>query len=177
MLKQELWPLVKGGKKRITIRRFSTLSPGEEVLIHAGGKLVGCARVVRVYRKRMREIGEEEARKEGIPLERLRKILERTYGKDPDQVLTVVEFDLLEVFDPPLDPEKEYYGDRTPQEIAREALERGIVGDRLEREVLEKLAAGKSIREIAFEMGGLGKRKVIRRIVRKYRRVLEGITS
>lgn len=177
MLKQEFWPLVKSGKKRITIRRFAKFSPGEEILIHTGGKIVGRARVVAVYKKKMEDIGEEEARKEGISLSKLRKLLERTYGKDPNQELTVVEFDLLDVFDPPIDPEKLYYRGATPQEIARDALNKGIVDDPFELEVLEKLATGKSIREIAFEMGGLWQRKIIRRIVRKYRKKLEEVTS
>jgi len=168
MLKRELWPLVKKGIKKITIRRSVRFSEGEEVLIHAGGKIVGRARITNIYRKKMKSIGAEEAEKEGIPLPRLKKMLENTYGKNPEQELTVVEFELVEVFDPPLDPEKKYYGDKSPQEIAEEALKKGMVKDPFEREVLKKLAKGKSIREIAFELGGLEKRKIIRRIVRKY---------
>jgi len=176
MLKKELWPLVKAGKKRITIRRFLKVKPGDEVLLHAGGKIVGRARIVLVYRKKLGEIGEEEARKEGIPLRKLKKMLEDMYGRDPDTELTVAEFDLLEVFDPPRDPEEEYYGSMTPQEIARMALEKKIVESEEERKILEELAEGKSIREIAFQMGGLHRRRIIRRIVRKYRKKLEGIT-
>ena len=175
MLRGELWPLVKNGKKRMTIRRRYSVSEGEEILIHAGGKLVGRARIVRTYKKKMGEIGDEEAEKEGVPLPKLKKILERTYGKG--QELVAVEFELLEVFDPPIDPEKMYYGSKTPQEIARESLKRNIVENPFERSVLEKLGDGKSIREIALEMGGLGERKIIRRIVRKYGKKLERPTS
>ncbi len=177
MLKKELWPLVREGKKRITIRRFLKVKPGDEVLIHAGGKIVGRARIVLVYRKKLGEIGEEEARKEGIPLKKLRKMLEEMYGHNPNTELTIAEFDLVEVFDPPKDPEKEYYGSMTPREIARQAIAAGIVESEDERKILEELAGGKSIREIAFEMGGLHRRKLIRRIIRKYRKKLEEITS
>lgn len=177
MLKQEFWPLVRSGKKRITIRRFARFQPGEEVFIHSGGKIVGKARILSVYKKRMGEIGEEEARKEGIPLEKLKRTLENTYGKNPEQMLTVVEFELTDVFDPPLDPEEMHYRGLTPREIAEEALNRGIVKNPEEREILEKIARGKSIREVAFEMGGLGRRKIIRKILRKYRELLDATSS
>ena len=177
MLSRELWPLVRSGKKRATIRRRYSVSKGDEILIHAGGNIVGRAKIVRVYKRKMGEIGSEEAEKEGMPLPKLEKILERTYGKDPDQELVVVEFKLLEVFNPPIDLESTYYGDKTPQEIAREALKRNIVEDPFERSILERLGKGGSIREVAFETGGLGKRGIIRRIVRKYGKELESSTS
>ncbi len=177
MLKREFWPLVREGKKRITIRKFAPFRPGEIVQIHSGGKIVGEARIVNVYRKKLGEIGKEEARKEGMPLSKLLRLLRRTYGDDPELPLTVVEFDLIRTYDPPLDPERLHYGEITPQQIAKMALEAGIVDDDGERRILEALASGKSIREIAFEMGGLHKRKMIRRIIRKYGEVLGATPS
>jgi len=52
MLKARYWPLVKEGKKTITIRRNTKLQPGDLVEIHAGGKVRGIAKILRVYEKR-----------------------------------------------------------------------------------------------------------------------------
>ena len=171
MLKAEFWPLVKSGRKTITIRKQTRLRPGDDVLIHAGGKIVGRARIIRVYRKRVDEIGEEEAQKEGIPLERLRKMLKDLYGNGH---VYVIEFRLEEVFDPPIDPHARRYGDTDPVEIARIALETGAYEGEKERELLELIVREGSLRKAAQRLGGLGKRKVLRRLLS---RVLERLSA
>jgi hypothetical protein len=174
MLREKYWPLVEKGKKTITIRRYTDLKPGDLAYIHAGGKIRGLARVVRVYERSVDEIGPEEAKKEGMGLEKLKRELKRIYG-DAEK-LKIVEFELLETYNPPIDPEELRYGGKTPQQIAREALEKGIVEDR-DLQIVKEIAGGKSIREVAFKLGGLKKRRIIRGVLEKYRKKLEELTS
>ncbi len=174
MLKAELWPLVVEGKKRITIRKRTKLRPGDDVLIHAGGKIVGRARVIRVYRKSVDEIGEEEAKKEGIPLEKLKSMLRKLYGSGH---VYIIEFELLEVFNPPLDPHERAYGGLEPAEIAIEGLKRKLYENEEEKRILELVAREKSIRKVAQTLGGLEKRRIIRKILRKIRNRLTSFSS
>ncbi len=165
MLKEELWPLVRSGRKRITIRRFARVRPGEEVFIHAGGKIVGKARVLRVYEKILDEIGEEEAEKEGIPLPRLKKMISELYGTGP---LKIIEFELVKTYDPPLDPEELFYAKERPGKLAKRILKSVGNIDPEAKRILKRLAETDSIRQVAMEMGGLKYRKKIRAILRRY---------
>ncbi len=173
MLKARYWPLVMDGKKTITIRKNTRLQPGDLVEIHAGGKIRGVARILRVYEKKLDEISEEEAKKEGISLDRLKKELERIYGKE--NTLKIIEFELLEVYDPPKDPEQRRYGKYSPQEIAKMAIEEGLARKE-DRDILLAVAKTGSIRAVAQSMGGLKHRRKIRKVLEKYAKLL-GITS
>ena len=169
MLKAKYWPLVERGVKTITIRRNTRLKPGDLVEIHAGGKVRGVARITSVYEKKLDEIGPEEAKKEGIPLARLKKELRKIYGTE--KPLKVISFELVEVYNPPKDPERRRYGDLTPMEIAEKALELNLAGDE-DKDILLAVAQTGSIREAAQRMGGLKHRKRIRKILEKYARML-----
>jgi len=173
MLKARYWPLVKEGKKTITIRRNTKLQPGDLVEIHAGGKVRGIAKILRVYEKKLDEIGDEEERKEGLPLNHLKRELQKLYGKDA--ILKIIEFKLIEIYDPPKDPERRRYGEYSPQEIARRALETGVAQGE-DREILLALAKTGSIRAVAQSMGGLKHRRRIRKMLERYAKLL-GITS
>ena len=173
MLKARYWPLVKEGKKTITIRRNTKLQPGDLVEIHAGGKIRGVAKILHIYEKKLDEIGEEEAKKEGMAVDRLKRELERIYGKNA--TLKIIEFELLKIYDPPKDPERRRYGDYSPQEIARRAIEEGIAREE-DKEILLAVAKTGSIRAVAQSMGGLKHRRRIRKILERYARLL-GITS
>jgi len=173
MLKARYWPLVKEGKKTITIRRNTKLQPGDLVEIHAGGKVRGVARIKRIYEKSLHEIGEEEAKKEGIPLHKLKKTLENIYGKNAR--LKILEFELVRTYDPPIDPEQRRYGEYSPQEIARMALETGVAREE-DKSVLIALAKTGSIRAVAQSLGSLKHRRRIRKMLERYAAML-GITS
>ncbi len=173
MLKARYWPLVKEGKKTITIRKNTKLLPGDLVEIHAGGKIRGVAKILRVYEKKMSEIGEEEAKKEGLPLNRLKRELRKIYGKNI--TLKIIEFKLIEVYDPPKDPERRRYGEYSPKEIAKRAIEEGLAKEE-DKEILLAVARTGSIRAVAQSMGGLKHRRRIRKILEKYAKLL-GITS
>ncbi len=163
-MKQEFWEKVKKGEKTITIRKYTRIKPGEIVQINAGGKIVGEVEVLNVYRKRLDEISEEEAKKEGIPLKELKKFLRKTYGKRA--VLTIIEFRLRKIFDPPLDPEQNLYGGKSVVSIARELLKRKDVSES-DRRILKLIVEKGGIRGAAMALGGLHKRKIVRRVLRK----------
>ncbi len=173
MLKAHYWPLVKEGKKTITIRRNTKLQPGDLVEIHAGGKIRGVAKILHIYEKKLDEIGEEEAKKEGMAVDRLKRELERIYGKNA--TLKIIEFELLKIYDPPKDPKRRRYGEYSPQEIARRAIEEGIAREE-DKEILLAVAKTGSIRAVAQSMGGLKHRRRIRKVLERYARLL-GITS
>jgi len=169
MLKAEFWPLVLKGKKRITIRKRTRLKPGDEVLIHAGGKIVGRARIKRVYKKKVDDIGEEEAEKEGMDVDTLRNMIRKLYGGGD---VYVIEFELENVFDPPIDPEELAYRGENPVDIAKRALSSGLDLKPEEKEILELVVKTGSLRKAALLLGGLEKRKIIRRVLRSVLRRL-----
>ena len=166
MLKKRYLPLVLSGKKRISIRRRTRLKEGDLFYIHSGGKVWAVGRVTKVERVKKSEIGPEHAKLEGMDYEDLKKELNRIYGKK-DIPLYVIHFELVKVFDEPFDVERRFYGDLTPGEIARIALEYNLPFDEEARGILKRLAETNSIRQVALEMGGLGKRKKVRAVLRK----------
>ncbi len=163
-MKRELWELVKQGKKTITIRKYTRIKPGDVVQVNAGGKIVGEIEVTNVYRKKLDEIGEEEAKKEGMPLDELKRLLKRLYGRNA--TLHIIEFKLRRVYDPPIDPEQNLYGGRSVVSIARELLKRPDLSPH-ERRILELVVREGGIRGAAMALGGLHKRKIIRRVIRQ----------
>ncbi len=169
MLREKYWPLVERGIKTITIRRNTHLKPGDLVEIHSGGKIRGIARVTAVYERSLEDIGEDEARKEGIPLSALIRELKKMYGRE--STLKVIEFQLVETFDPPKDPERRRYGDLSPREVAQKAIELGLAEDS-DRAILLAVAKTGSIREVAKRLGGLKHRRKIRKILEKYAKML-----
>ncbi len=167
MLKREYLPLVLSGKKRITIRRRTRLREGDLFYVHSGGKVWAVGRVARIERIMKDDITPEHARLEGMSYERLRKELNRIYGKK-NVPLYVVHFEILKVFDEPFEVERRFYGELSPGDIARLALENGLFqGDEEAERILRRLVETNSIRKVAMELGGLKKRGKIRAIVRK----------
>ncbi len=166
MLKSKYLPLVLSGKKRISIRRRSRLKEGDYFFIHSGGKVWGIGKVTKVERIKKSEITPKHAELEGMSFNELKKELDRIYGKK-DVPLVVIHFDLVKVFDEPFEVERRFYGEHTPGEIARLALKEGIPLDEEATWILRRLAETNSIRQVAMEMGGLGKRKKVRAVLRR----------
>ena len=166
MLKKKYLPLVLSGKKMISIRRRTRLREGDLVYIHSGGKVWAVGRVTKVEKVKKSDIGPEHAKLEGMSYEELKRELNRIYGKR-DVPLYVVHFELVNVFDEPFDVERRFYGDLTPGEIARIALEHNLPFDEEAKRILRRLSETNSIRQVAMEMGGLGKRKKVRAVLRK----------
>ena len=59
--------LLLSGKKRATIRVGKVnLKPGDEVLIHSGGYVIGKAKIRKVEKKRVSELTDEDAIMDGF---------------------------------------------------------------------------------------------------------------
>lgn len=166
MLKQKYLPLVLSGRKRISIRRRTRLREGDYFYIHSGGKVWGIGKVTRIERIKKSEITPKHAELEGMSFEELKRELDKLYGKK-DVPLVVIHFDLIKVFDEPFEVERRFYGEHSPGEIARLALQHDLPFDEEAKRILERLAETNSIRRVAMELGGLGKRKKVRAVLRR----------
>lgn len=177
MVKGRFVDLILSGKKTTTIRLGRVVPKHDEIIIHGGGRPIAKAKIKRVVYKRVRELSEEDARKDGYnSLEELLQDLENVYGRRvyPDDIVTIVEFEVIQTFTD-LNPEDVYLG-LNPIDIARIAyryLRKELSED--EKKILEALLRYRSIREVSLKLfGSLGKRWIIRKVLRKcLRRLLE----
>ncbi|WP_457619864.1 ASCH domain-containing protein [Methanopyrus sp.] len=165
------------GEKRATIRvgRVPGARPGKVVYIHCGGYVYGKVRITDVRTKKVKDLTDEDAKLDGFEnREELLKALRNHYPNlRDDDVVTIVEFEWVERFDEPILSEHLPYDGHDPIEIAKRALEEDIPLSPRDRELLELLVECGSIRKAAKALGGLGKRDVIRRAVRKAFRLLK----
>ncbi len=161
---------ILSGRKRITIRlpgkkRFKE---GEAVRIDCGDKIIGKAVIKKVYRKKIKELTEEEIRKDGLKdRNELIKILRKLYERkiSPETEVEIIEFELKEKIEE--DFYKFHYGEMDIIEIARKGLEMEDLNEE-EKEILRDLIKEKSIRKVALKrFGNLNKRWIIRKILRK----------
>lgn len=87
------------GEKRTTIRLKSIYSPGEVVEVYVGSARVGRAVIREVIRKRLSDLGDEDARADGFgDREELLKELMKIYGKkilSKNPEMYVIHFCLL----------------------------------------------------------------------------------
>ncbi len=157
------------GEKRATIRKRAYVSPGELVYVHCGGKIIGKARILDVREIGIDEIDDDVARMEGF--DSAEELLEeiRNYYTGRDR-LYLIEFD-FEPFEKPLDPAEMYYENADLVEIARKALESGMVSED-DKEVLRLFLRTGSIRKTAFRLGGLSKRGVVREALRRAKKIV-----
>ncbi|HDN75503.1 MAG TPA: ASCH domain-containing protein [Acidilobales archaeon] len=179
MMKGEYARLLLSGKKRATVRLGKVIPKYDEVIIHSWGRPIAKARIVNVVHKKVRELTDEDAIKDGFKSrEELINELKNVYGNvSPDDLVTIIELDIVQRFDK-LIPEDPYLGLK-PADIGRLAL-RYLRGKMEEDDlkILEELAKGKSIRKLAKELTGSPlNRGKIRKVLRKALRLLvrEGI--
>lgn len=174
MMKGAYVDKVLSNEKKATIRKGVVKPKYGEIIIHAGGRPIAKAKITRVYYKKLRELGEYEARVEGFnSVEELMQELRRVYGnvKD-DDYFTVIEFKIVQKLDE-LPCEDPYYG-LEPSDIARLAL-RYISNalTELEKKVLMDITRTNSIRRTAINVfKDLNKRRIVRRVLRKVLRIL-----
>ncbi|AFK22237.1 ASCH domain-containing protein [Pyrococcus sp. ST04] len=159
------------GRKRATIRlgRKINLRPGEEVLIHAGGYVLGKARITRVETKTVSELTDEDARKDGFRNrdELIEALREHYKFVKPNSPATIVEFEMTKVLDKPILSADFPYEGNNPIEIAEKALEY-LDNLSFEEVALLKLFLKEgSLRKAAMKLGGLNKRYKIREVLRK----------
>ena len=156
--------LLKSGKKTATIRLQCPYKRGQEVFVHCGGEIIGTAKIIDIQEKKLEELTEEDAKADGFSsLEELLEELRKLYGS-PEKVY-IIRFKFKE-FKEGINPHEMYYGDADLVEIAKKALENLKLNEK-DREILELFVKTGSIRKTAMKLGGLKRRGIIRKILRK----------
>ncbi len=155
MMRGEYARLLLSGQKRATIRLGKVIPKYDEVIIHSWGRPIAKAKITKVTYKKVRELTDEDAKKDGFnSKEELIKELRRVYGDvKPNDLVTIIELEIIQRFDE-LIPEDPYLGLK-PADIGRLAL-RYLRNDLSNEElkILEELGKGKSIRQVAKELTG-----------------------
>jgi len=164
------------GRKRATIRlKPVSLKPGDEILIHSGGYVLGKAKVKRAVVKRVAELTDEDARLDGFKnREELIRALKSHYKnlRSEDEI-TLIEFELTEKLDKPVLSADFPYEGNSPIEIAEKALKH-LNLDSEEVALLKLFLREGSLRKAAYKLGGLNKRYKIREVLRKAYEELKG---
>ncbi|MGP3667725.1 MAG: ASCH domain-containing protein [Candidatus Bathyarchaeota archaeon] len=85
---------ILSGVKTSTIRLKTKLKVGEKVQIVAGGEKLGKARILRIIRKEISKLTDEDAEKDGFKDKKeLLKALRKHYGKLPKATnIYIIEF-------------------------------------------------------------------------------------
>lgn len=174
MVKGEYVDDILAGRKRATIRLGVVRVKYDELIVHGGGRPVAKVRVTNVHYKRLRELTDEDARKDGFRnRQELIRALRDVYGDiGPDDPVTIIEFEVVQDLSK-LEPQDPYLG-LEPADIARLALR--YLGDSLseqEKRVLRDLTVTNSIRATAVRvLGSLDRRWLVRRVLRNALRQL-----
>ena len=162
--------LLLSGKKRATIRVGKVnLKPGDEVLIHSEGYVIGKAKIRKVEKKRVSELTDEDAIMDGFKnKEELLDALKEHYKNiKSDTEVTVVEFEFTKLLDKPILSADFPYEGNNPVEIAELALKHLKDLSFEEVALLKLFLQSGSLRKAAYKLGGLNKRYKIREVLRK----------
>ena len=156
--------LLLSGKKTATIRTQCYVKEGDEVFVHCGGKIIGSAKIKKIEERSLEEIDDRIARADGFESrEDLINEIRKIYG-DPKKVY-VIWFD-FKPFKNEIDPHEMYYSDADLVEVARRALE-NLSLSQGDRKILEIFLKTQSIRKTAMKLGGIKKRGIVRKVLRK----------
>ncbi len=174
MIKGEYASKILTGEKRATVRVGKYVPKYREIIIHSGGRPICIAEIVKVTYKKVSELTDEDAMKDGFTnVKELINALKRIYGNISDEdCVTVIEFRVRKRLDD-LKSSDAYMG-LDPANIARLAL-RYLRKDLAPSElrILEELGKGLSIRAVAGKLtGDPTKRYQVRKAVRKALRKL-----
>ncbi len=162
------------GEKKSTIRlkrkKMAKFSKGETVLINSGGKIVAKALIKDCKAKKVSELSDEDAKKDGFAnKDELLRALKKHYRKrlTDNAEVTIIEFEITEKFTEAMEPEIMHYGKYKPKEIAKLALEH-LKLEKADELILKMLVENKgSIRSVARRLGGLEHRRIVRDVLRK----------
>ncbi len=175
MLRKEYVDLVLSGRKKATVRLGKVIPRYREVIIHGGGRPVCKVKITKVVYKKVSELTDEDARKDGFNSRReLLKELKRVYGKrlNGDETVSIIEFEVIQRLDN-IKLNDPYLGLK-PEDVARLALRylrKEFSGE--DRKILEEIGKGKSIREVARKFSGDPTRRWrIRAVLRRAARML-----
>lgn len=169
MVKGKYVDLILSGKKTLTIRLGIVKPRYEEIIVHGGGRPIAKVKVTRVYHKRIKELSDNDAAKDGFrSREELVKELKRIYEDlDENDWVTLIEFKVIQRLDQ-LSQEHPYMG-LEPADLARLGLR--YLSNELnaeEKKILLDLTRTNSIRATAYRLfGGIEKRHIVRRVLRK----------
>ncbi len=169
MVKGRYVGLILSGKKTLTIRYGIVKPKYREIIIHGGGRPIAKAEIVRVYHKKVKELTDNEALKDGFSSrEELLRELNEIYGSIGDEdFVTAIEFRVVQRLDN-LPLEHPYMG-LEPGDLARLALrylDKELTDK--DREILIDLTRTNSIRATAIKLfGGMEKRYIVRRTLKK----------
>ena len=157
------------GEKRITLRPYTNLKKGDVVYIHCGGKIIGIAEIRNVIEKSLKDIDDEIAKLDGFKNKNeLIEELKRLYGNLPEKIY-VIEFSLKSKMEK--DPYEVHYENVDLIEIAKKALDHLELKEE-DKKILELFLRLRSVRRVAFKLGGLKKRGIVREVLRKsYKRL------
>jgi len=169
MVKGKYVDLILSGKKTLTIRLGIVKPRYEEIIVHGGGRPIAKVKVTRVYHKRIKELSDNDAAKDGFrSREELVKELKRIYEDlNENDWVTLIEFKVIQRLDQ-LSQEHPYMG-LEPADLARLGLR--YLSNELnaeEKKILLDLTRTNSIRATAYRLfGGIEKRHIVRRVLRK----------
>ncbi len=169
MVKGRYVELILEGRKTATIRYGIVKPRYRELIVHGGGRPVAKIEITGIRYKRVRELSDEDAIKDGFSsrnelLKELKKVYEGISG---DDWVTVIEFRLIQRLDqlPVQDP----YMGLSPADVARLGLR--YLSSRLsdeEKKILLDLTRTESIRATAYRLyGSIDKRYRVRRVLRR----------
>ncbi len=157
------------GRKTATIRKGIVKPKYREMIVHGGGRPIAKISIERVYHKKVKELTDQDALKDGFSSrEELIEELKKVYPDiTEDDWVTIIEFKVIQRLDH-LEPEDPYMG-LEPIDIARIALR--YLADELdehEHKILLDLTRTGSIRATAIRLfGNLNKRYIVRKTLKK----------
>ncbi len=162
--KERYKDLLLSGRKKVTVRVQCYVKEGDEVFVHCGGKIVGTAKITKIEERSLDEIDERIAKADGFESkDELINEIREIYG-NPKR-LYVIWFN-FKPFKKEIDPHAMYYEDRDLVEIAKIALE-NLNLSQDDRKILEIFLKTQSIRKTAMKIGGIKKRGIVRKVLRR----------
>lgn len=169
MLRKEFGDMILRGVKTSTIRLGYIVPRSRELIIHSGGRAIARVEIEDVLYKRLDELSDEDAHREGYEsVSQLIRELRRIYGQRlyRHDILTIIRFRVVEKLDDRI-PVKPYMG-LDIRDIARLSLQHLYSElDDLEKRVLSMIAGGASIRRVSQRLfGGIERRYIVRRILK-----------
>jgi len=169
MVRGEFVKPILEGVKKATIRMGIVVPKYDEVIIHGGGRPIAKAKITEVTYKKVSELTDADAALDGFnSREELIEALKKVYGRVyPDDVVTIIRFEVIQRLDDVRSDD--VYCGLSPSDIARIYLRylREEAGGE-DREMLEMLSRGLSIRDVAKKLYGSAERRArVRRVVRR----------
>lgn len=170
MIKEKFLKHILNGIKTTTIRLGKVVAKCNKVIIHSGGKPVAEALIKNIAYKKICELTDEDAKKDGYnSVEELISDLKSIYGSNisKDDVVSLIEFEITRKFSD-VDIQNEYLGlpPHTIALLANRYLKNEFNEE--EKKVVEVVLKYKSIRAASLKLfNSLEKRWIIRKILKK----------